>query len=736
MRSCLRRALTAAALAWGALAALALWLALNTPALGLKLSAPADGSPGLHIAAVTAERAAGPAAGSRLLALGAPGEPAMALLSTDLREDPDQFETHTEIRAFYERQGRLHTLLQQPQLRLHWQAADGSLHESDLRPAPRPASALPGVFWLQLLVSGLALLSAVAVRGLRPRGEATAWFAATGVALSLSAWASALYGGRELALDPVLFRGLSALNLLAAMGFGVALTGLFLRFPRPLGPRRLPLVVALAALVPALADTLQLVDALDWSRRLPMAALLLAAIAAAVAQWRAARSDPLARSTLRWFAVSTLSGCALFIGAVMLPPVFGLPALVSQGHAFGFFLLIHGGLALGVARSSLFDLDRWALQVGFWALSGAALVALDLLLLTALRVEAGLSLAVSALVVAVAWQPLRAWLQARLVARRPLPEHELLQGVLDLTLAHTPADGVARWQALLQRLYAPLELRAATAADTGGRPLDTPQLADEGLALLLPAVADAPALRLACPWSGRGLFGAADLRTADRLLALVQRARQDREAYDRGVEATRLRIAQDLHDDVGARLLGVLHEHDGERARQAVRTVLADMRGIVGALGGRAPDWHEAVAEWRSEAAGRLDAAGLELHWPLHEDPPLRLDAEQHRHLSSILRELLSNVLRHAGARRVEIDARHDSHTLRLRVQDDGSGFDPAQQRAGHGLANLARRAEQLGAVLHWQGPPGTALEIRLPLQPSGQALERTEPALSTRVPT
>jgi signal transduction histidine kinase len=707
-------AAAAAALVIVLAAGLAAWLALQPPWLGLRLQPTADG--GVEIAALAgpAQAALGPGAvGARLLAVAAAGGPALVLQAGDLREDADKSDSHAEIGRFYQRQGQLFALLNAPTVELHWQAAGAPLQATRVQPQARPLGSLPGAFWLQQWACAGAFLTAVWAWVQRPRGDLRAWLAVAGLGLALSVWAPSVYSARELAMEPGLFRGLSVMNLVPGMFFPVALLALLLRSPRPLVAVRHTLGLVAAVLPFTLADVGQWVDAVDLTRRLPSALLTLSLLGAAGLQWRAARRDAQARSTLRWWGSMLLANCVLYSGLVIVPPVFGAPvAGLAQAEAIAVSQLIFTGLALGVVRPAGFDFDRWSLRLLFWVMAAVAFVVLAIGLGPMIGMATPLSLGLAGLTVALAWRPVHGWLLARLAARQALPEHEMLQGVLELTLARGAAERAARWQALLQRLFQPLRIEHLPA---GAAPVQ-PQLADEGLSLLLPAAADAPALRLAQPWGGRARFHRVDLQTLGRLLALVRQAQSQREAYDRGAQETSQRIAQDLHDDIGGRLLGALYEPEPGQVRQTVRTAIADMRSIVGALSGRAPAWDDAVAEWRAEAAQRLEAAGLVLHWPLHDTPALQLSAEQHRHLSSMLREALSNVLRHARAQQVWVAASHDGRQLWLQVRDDGRGFDPQRQAAGHGRAHLARRAELLGATLQWQHGPGTTLRIELPL--------------------
>jgi len=85
-----------------------------------------------------------------------------------------------------------------------------------------------------------------------------------------------------------------------------------------------------------------------------------------------------------------------------------------------------------------------------------------------------------------------------------------------------------------------------------------------------------------------------------------------------------------------------------------------------------------------------------------------------------IVREALSNCVRHANARRGTVTARCHHGVMRIEVEDDGIGFDPAGAKAGgHGLANMAARAQQIGATYQLLATPGQGVRvvIELPLE-------------------
>lgn len=85
--------------------------------------------------------------------------------------------------------------------------------------------------------------------------------------------------------------------------------------------------------------------------------------------------------------------------------------------------------------------------------------------------------------------------------------------------------------------------------------------------------------------------------------------------------------------------------------------------------------------------------------------------------------EALTNISNHAGATQVGIVALRSDTTLKVVIEDNGTGFSPnaalfANKNAGMGITGMRERAEQLGGVLHIDSRPGwgTVIELRLPI--------------------
>jgi signal transduction histidine kinase len=88
-----------------------------------------------------------------------------------------------------------------------------------------------------------------------------------------------------------------------------------------------------------------------------------------------------------------------------------------------------------------------------------------------------------------------------------------------------------------------------------------------------------------------------------------------------------------------------------------------------------------------------------------------------------VVKEALTNVLRHAGAREVLVKARASGMTMEISVQDDGRGFDTTSppQNLQDGLVNMRRRAAAVGGKITLESAPGKGTTIRLVVDLNGR---------------
>lgn len=184
----------------------------------------------------------------------------------------------------------------------------------------------------------------------------------------------------------------------------------------------------------------------------------------------------------------------------------------------------------------------------------------------------------------------------------------------------------------------------------------------------------------------------------------------------------RARILRDMHDGVGAHLSTAIHQLQSGQAQpqellQTLRDSLDQLKLSIDAMNLAPGDVTALLANLRYRLQPRLQSAGVRLVWDVELLAPLPgLDAQAMRQLQFMVFEALSNVLQHAQASELRVELRSDGASgARLRIIDDGRGFDP-QQVPQRGLASLRGRAAALGARLEIASAPGqTVAEIVLP---------------------
>jgi signal transduction histidine kinase len=212
----------------------------------------------------------------------------------------------------------------------------------------------------------------------------------------------------------------------------------------------------------------------------------------------------------------------------------------------------------------------------------------------------------------------------------------------------------------------------------------------------------------------------------------VQRRLEQLE-HERTLERERARIAQDLHDDLGASLSRISLLSDMARAGQGGVAPGGEHVDKISQLAGQTlraldqivwavrpgSDTLQSVVDYIAHFANELfKGTGVRCRLDLPEELPARqLPPEMRHNIFLIAKEALTNAFKHSFAREISIQIRATSDSLAVLIQDDGSGFDPDAEpgeRDGNGLENMRQRAAAIGAQLQIASAPGKGTTIRL----------------------
>ena len=186
----------------------------------------------------------------------------------------------------------------------------------------------------------------------------------------------------------------------------------------------------------------------------------------------------------------------------------------------------------------------------------------------------------------------------------------------------------------------------------------------------------------------------------------------------------RVQLGRDLHDGIIQSIYAVglalqecrnLMKQDACRAEAQLTKAVADF--IVG-LEPQALQGREFKTALQSLVATMSQSHAAQFSFDVDPQAADQLDAREATHLLQIAREAMSNSLRHARAQRTIVSLKRENGCVRLEVQDDGTGFEqtvPANR--GHGLRNIAARANEIGARSEVVSTPGkgTLVFVEIP---------------------
>jgi signal transduction histidine kinase len=209
------------------------------------------------------------------------------------------------------------------------------------------------------------------------------------------------------------------------------------------------------------------------------------------------------------------------------------------------------------------------------------------------------------------------------------------------------------------------------------------------------------------------------------------------------MERERMRIARDMHDEIGSRLTRIsyfsellLQEETPSKESlhsiaDTIRDLLQTLDEIVWAVNPQNDTLENLAAYLGYYVTEYLHNTSMECKLNIPPNlPVIPLTAETRHNVFLAFEEALSNALRHSGATRVSVDMSQSDGEFQIRVQDDGCGFDQsgetpgadkngalsARNQRGNGLVNMAQRLESVGGEANIESSrgKGTLVTFRL----------------------
>jgi signal transduction histidine kinase len=598
--------------------------------------------------------------------------------------------------------------LGEPQVRLLF--ADGS--GAELRTSARGMTALPPLFWLlSSFAFGLYLVAMVVLLA-QPTGRSAIY-----ALMALCQSGNLLFIAVEAALEFGLPAPLARLQMPVRMAFDL-FTAAGMINAVCLHPRRLPGSGWLAllgwaaafALVGALAA-----GALDhvwwWTQG---AVIGMSLLAIGLLSWSyQIEPHPFALVLRRFGIVTAATWTLLTVALAAADGRSGMPHNIADIGSTIWYVFLGSLLMLVpfLAKSQNF-MREFALLA---AISTVA-TSLDLLFVAVFSLGPFAALSLSLFVSLAVYSGVRQWVLNHLRGSSMLTTERTFEQLYRIAreVEAQPERTAALLAQLLGDLFEPLEVNVVD------RRTGTSRVAGDGSSMLVPVpqlggdTTPRGAVMIRFAQRGRRLFTSEDARLTDRIVEQLRRAVRFDKAVEQGRSEERLRLAQDLHDDIGARLLTLMYKAQSPEMEDYVRHTLQDLKTLTRGLAASNHRLSHAAAEWKSDLAHRLTAAHVELRWTFAFDEDILLTVVHWSALTRVMRELVSNVIAHSQAQRLDINFQLESDRIELTISDDGVGRNPRAWSHGLGLGGVRKRVKQLGGEVEWReiAPRGISCRV------------------------
>jgi ligand-binding sensor domain-containing protein/signal transduction histidine kinase len=202
------------------------------------------------------------------------------------------------------------------------------------------------------------------------------------------------------------------------------------------------------------------------------------------------------------------------------------------------------------------------------------------------------------------------------------------------------------------------------------------------------------------------------------------------------IEKERTRIAQDMHDDLGARLTEILLLNElaqkNKQIPDKLEAHLSKQSNVVQEIAGSLDtivwavnpvnDSIDRLANYLYEQVERLlSMSSIRCRFDVPDKlPDYFLSSEVRHNIFMVVREALNNIIKHSGASEVWFRLRKSSTALSVIIEDNGRGITPAERSSfGNGLQNMAKRMKNLGGSFRLSSQPGhgTQIQLKVPIR-------------------
>lgn len=216
-------------------------------------------------------------------------------------------------------------------------------------------------------------------------------------------------------------------------------------------------------------------------------------------------------------------------------------------------------------------------------------------------------------------------------------------------------------------------------------------------------------------------------------IRIIQSAQYNKKLRDlehrNNIDRERLRISQDMHDEIGASLtqVSILSEilkqkyHDPDESIRLIKrisgisgNVIDDLDEIIWAMNPKNDSLDSFASYVRKYTSEYLETAGIAGLFDFPQDyPPILMTSEQRRNVFLVIKEAVHNIVKHSRSTEARFYLKWSDNQLKMKISDNGTGFNPVDcESKGNGLGNMQKRIQALGGNYSICSQPENGTEI------------------------
>jgi signal transduction histidine kinase len=195
------------------------------------------------------------------------------------------------------------------------------------------------------------------------------------------------------------------------------------------------------------------------------------------------------------------------------------------------------------------------------------------------------------------------------------------------------------------------------------------------------------------------------------------------------IEKLKLKIASDLHDNIGAGLteISILSEvaerneadksslitKDLQKISETARQLVDSMSDIVWVVNPQRDSLHDLIVKLKDSYNEFFNSIGISFQVNnVEKSDDIKLPMEYKQNLLLLFKEAINNAIKHSNCKKIKLEAFYKNDIIEIVLKDDGNGFDFNDIKFGNGIKNMKSRAKKLKGNLNWSSENGIGTSV------------------------